>query len=393
MCGGLLAVGFPCAHAFSCRLVPGQQSGRELRAMFLRQPWAGWRSARRPLRARTPPLSTDPPIRARGSRVASRRRVPGKPAVADGGAFRRRRWARTGNTMLYAATNVESAAMTSIERPRLTGQGTYRVRRSGEPAQQLQLDLQTGDARSPKIITADWSRSAWSLRHRSDRLDQRWRCFDTVIHVAAQPAIRAGVCRLGKDGVWRQDCLGGAPCAGRAAPIAGTFLLHHQASNPPYDTYAITDVDWLVQAADGPRRITGSGTYQIGGGGFLMQQLQLDLRTNAGPVEHFDSGILAGGTEFPAIDIEIGFNDQVCISTVIQVTAKPMGDFNLDGFVDAADFAWFQACLTSPGQPHPDPACRAADLDEDGDVDHADFAIFQRCITAAGERIDPACAQ
>lgn len=295
---------------------------------------------------------------------------------------------------VYTVADVQWMVTAGNTRLRITGQGQYRVRRAGAPGQQLELDLQTdggwwehfdsgmvaSEVQSPAV---DLTVSVYGMS-----------CYDTAIRVAAAPAVRAAVCRLGKVATWWQDCFGACSCAtGEPAAIAGTFQLYRQDDHPPYATYAVTDVDWVVATADGLRYITGSGTYQLGGEGVLTQRLQLDLRTNAGAVEHFDSGYVAGGGEFPAIDLAIGANDQVCLDTAIRVSVKPAGDFNLDGSVDQSDFAWFQACLTGPGQAYADPACPTADLDDDGDVDQMDFGALQRCITAPGAWIDPACAR
>jgi hypothetical protein len=294
----------------------------------------------------------------------------------------------------YLISGVQWVVTAGNQQLRISGQGRYFVRRTGEPAQQLQLDLQTEGGEFVRydsgLVAGAAQLPAFDLTVAVNGLF----CFDTAIRVVAQPAVRAALGRLGKDATWRQDCFGACTCAqGEPAAITGTFLLYQQESNPPYASYAVTDVDWVVQTAGGLRRITGSGTYQIGGEDVLTQRLRLDLRTNAGPVEHFDSGYVAGGSEFPALDITVGANDQVCVDTAVRVTAKPAGDFNLDGAVDRNDLAWFQACVTGMGFVHPDPACRTADLDDDGDVDQMDFAALQRCGTVPGAWIDPACAR
>lgn len=58
------------------------------------------------------------------------------------------------------------------------------------------------------------------------------------------------------------------------------------------------------------------------------------------------------------------------------------GDFDGDGDVDIADFAFFSACFTGSGVPCEPPCCQA-DLDGDGDVDIADFAIFSSNFTGS----------
>jgi len=71
------------------------------------------------------------------------------------------------------------------------------------------------------------------------------------------------------------------------------------------------------------------------------------------------------------------------------------GDGNGDGIVDAADWPWFDACMTGP-ESGPNPSgCEIMDVEPDGDVDLADFARIQQVwgaidcsITAAASSIE-----
>jgi hypothetical protein len=116
------------------------------------------------------------------------------------------------------------------------------------------------------------------------------------------------------------------PCACPIAywELAGTFRLRTAGSDGLYDHYDVTDVDWTASDAGAPPlRITGTGTYKIGGEFALMHQLSLDLVEDGRPVEHFDSGLVAGGSEFPAIVITISIHGEYCLDTVMPVYAKP----------------------------------------------------------------------
>ncbi len=56
------------------------------------------------------------------------------------------------------------------------------------------------------------------------------------------------------------------------------------------------------------------------------------------------------------------------------------GDYNGDGVVDLADYAYWDGCMTGPDNgPYP-PDCETFDFDEDGDVDAKDFGGFQASI-------------
>jgi len=85
----------------------------------------------------------------------------------------------------------------------------------------------------------------------------------------------------------------------------------------------VNDVQWSVDLGGQTVPITGSGHYRIGGEVALTQQLTLDLQVAGGPVEHFDSGIVAGSS-FPVIDIPISVSGASCFNTMINVHAQPL---------------------------------------------------------------------
>jgi hypothetical protein len=75
------------------------------------------------------------------------------------------------------------------------------------------------------------------------------------------------------------------------------------------------------------------------------------------------------------------------------VIPPAVGDIDLDGDVDLADFGRFQACYTGAGHAQNDPQCLSSRLDGDTDVDPEDFTIFQSCITGANVPADPDCGR
>jgi hypothetical protein len=105
--------------------------------------------------------------------------------------------------------------------------------------------------------------------------------------------------------------------------VLGVFFLHPATSDPLFTYYDVTDIQWIVLPLGDPMRITGSGTYRVGGEVAIQHQLELDLQVGGGPIEHFDSGLLAGGGEFPEIHIPISIHGMVCYDMVIQVHARP----------------------------------------------------------------------
>lgn len=65
------------------------------------------------------------------------------------------------------------------------------------------------------------------------------------------------------------------------------------------------------------------------------------------------------------------------------------GDFDRDGDVDAADFAWLQRCFTGPSRPQLLGACMQTRLDNDTDVDSEDVARFIDCATGPALPVEP----
>src|SRR5215211_6155208 len=84
--------------------------------------------------------------------------------------------------------------------------------------------------------------------------------------------------RLDKDSTYQQGCF--APCECpllEEVPVRGTFVLTPAGSDPLFTYFKITDVNWTVSLGDRGLRISGSGTYKIGGEFALQQQLSLNL--------------------------------------------------------------------------------------------------------------------
>ena len=93
----------------------------------------------------------------------------------------------------------------------------------------------------------------------------------------------------------------------------------------PFREFSVAFVHWRTKLGGEESSITGSGHYRVGGEVALTQQLELDLRIGRGPVQHFDSGLVAGGGEFPKkLDVRISVNGEFCFDTVIDVVAAPL---------------------------------------------------------------------
>lgn len=103
---------------------------------------------------------------------------------------------------------------------------------------------------------------------------------------------------------------------------------------------------------------------------------------------------------YPAIDK--GYYDMtayVVAATVGEATCErhnPVFDINDDGYVDAADFTFFESCATTPGAPASvwdalSAECKCMDRTGDQSIDQQDFAVFQRCVSGTGVAADPTC--
>lgn len=137
--------------------------------------------------------------------------------------------------------------------------------------------------------------------------------------IAAQPTLY----RLTPRSNLEEECFAPCACPVRLVDgVMGTFLMTPAAPDPLYQVFDVTDVNWLVPGLD--YRVTGSGTYRIGGEFARMHQLQLDLKVAEREVQHYDSGLIPGGAEFPAIVISISMNNMTCRDTVFNLEAKPV---------------------------------------------------------------------
>jgi len=141
---------------------------------------------------------------------------------------------------------------------------------------------------------------------------------------AQAPAARQVVYKLDKDTRLQRGCFGPCMCPVLISSNArGTFILTHTGFDGLYDNYDVTDVDWIVYQNGSKVRIKGAGTYRIGGEVAIQQQLSLDLVVGSDPVEHYDSGLVSGPSDFPRIDITLSIHGGYCFDTVIDLRSRP----------------------------------------------------------------------
>jgi hypothetical protein len=125
-----------------------------------------------------------------------------------------------------------------------------------------------------------------------------------------------------------------APCLCPAhfqGALIGAFTMTPDAPTPLYRVFKITDLNWFVPNLG--YWVTGSGTYKVGGEVALTHELSLDLVVGDRDVQHYDSGVVPGGADFPAIKITISMNNMVCHDTVFGVSALPVPQTEIRPYV------------------------------------------------------------
>jgi hypothetical protein len=151
--------------------------------------------------------------------------------------------------------------------------------------------------------------------------------------------------RLGERSRFEEGCFDPCLCVYHATErAAGTFKLTRAASEWPFTDFRITDVNWLVPLPAGDLRVTGSGTYRIGGEFARSHQLTLDLQVGDREVQRYDSGLVPASSAFPAIDIEISMNNRYCHDTVFTLAAAPVPSTEIARY-SLSESGWLEGCF------------------------------------------------
>jgi hypothetical protein len=113
--------------------------------------------------------------------------------------------------------------------------------------------------------------------------------------------------------------------------ISGTYRLAFDHQDPLFTWYRVQDVNWVVTLGGVDTRITGSGTYRVGGEVAVLQQMTLKLKVGEAQPQAFDSGLVPGDSSFPEIDITVSVNGMVCFDTVIDIRSTPVPAADITG--------------------------------------------------------------
>jgi hypothetical protein len=129
---------------------------------------------------------------------------------------------------------------------------------------------------------------------------------------------------LGKDAMFEAGCLPPCMCPVLLrARLSGTFTLVRGPFDGFYQHYEVQDVDWRLSGDTESHRVTGKGMYKVGGEVAVQHQLTLDLSVDGDPLQRYDSGLVAGGGQFPRIEVPVALNGFFCHDSVYGVQAHP----------------------------------------------------------------------
>ena len=176
----------------------------------------------------------------------------------------------------------------------------------------------------------DAARMKCFLRHRI-ALSLPARVLGLVLAVAAaapagaQSTTSPTLYRLEAGSSFSRGCYGPCQCpVFTTQDIRGTYTLALDHVDPLFTWYRVEKVNWVVALGGVDTRVTGSGTYRVGGEVALQQQMKLTLTIGDEGAQTFDSGLVSGGGSFPEIDIAMSMNGMSCFDTVIDIRSKPV---------------------------------------------------------------------
>ncbi len=215
---------------------------------------------------------------------------------------------------------------------RIIGSGKYHI---GTPGlltviqHRLELDLRVGDDPPAHFD------SGWLVLSNSGGIDltvsiNGMFCWDRVIRVHANPVPASDFHRYALDAgsTFQRGCIDGfCDCAvGPELPMRGEFALVSLQDNSLFRLFAVVDVHWRAMSANTSDGIpiSGVGLYWVGGEFAAQNRLSLELKVAGEEQQHYDSGMVVGGGQFPSIDVVTRTHTN-CVDTVLHVVASPGG--------------------------------------------------------------------
>ena len=179
----------------------------------------------------------------------------------------------------------------------LTGTGTYRMGGGGYALMhELALDLVI-DGGETEHLESGLVPGGSEFPSISIPVSRGTECFDIWMDIVAAPV---DFYITGRGSTYTEGCVPPCDCPTWMGRLRGRFTLIPGGSDPLFRYYDIEEIRWIVIGFEGiMHRITGRGTYKIGGEVALMHQMELDLVIDGGEPEHLESGLVVGGAGFP----------------------------------------------------------------------------------------------
>lgn len=178
----------------------------------------------------------------------------------------------------------------------ITGSGVYRIGGEWTVSHQLVLDVSI-DGGEPEHLDSGLVPMGTAFPSISVHVSRGTECRDIWMDIEAAPA---SLYLLGRGSVYTEGCVPPCDCPTWMGKARGWFFMSPSGSDPLFQHYAVEEIRWFVfGVGDFFHRITGRGTYSIGGEVAIMHRLELDLSIDGGEPEHLDSGFVDGGTGFP----------------------------------------------------------------------------------------------
>ena len=142
-------------------------------------------------------------------------------------------------------------------------------------------------------------------------------------HEAVQEAMTY---QLTAESTYYEGCVSPCMCPVRiGGEIQGSFDLIETGADRWFKYYQADQINWMVSNSSGQvlHKISGKGSYKIGGDFALTHELILNLEIDGQAPAVFSSGLLPGGEEFPAIVLTID-RGTACYDIWMDILAKPI---------------------------------------------------------------------
>jgi hypothetical protein len=246
------------------------------------------------------------------------------------GTFDLRLTGQVGGSSQYAVEDVHWTVPGGDPELHVRGSGTYTVESPDTTSaqQRLELDLRVGDS-AVEHFDSGWLPGASGPHIAIPISIHGMVCDDRVFVVEADPVPASQIqpYTLTDGSLFVRGCFNPCDCLpGQDQPLTGTFSLLPLSDDGLFARYGMVDAQWEVHgsswATPPDARITGAGSYTVGGEFAVQQQMEAELQVADESPTPFDSGRVVGGGGFPdQIDVEISENGKFCFDTAMHVLA------------------------------------------------------------------------